>query len=72
MDQDQEFKKSPPYFKGIAVLIALGILTGIEYYFGTQDSPSVILLSVLALIKAAIIVNYYMNISRLWSTEDHH
>ncbi|MCI0713293.1 MAG: cytochrome C oxidase subunit IV family protein [Chloroflexi bacterium] len=69
---DQEFKKSPPYFKGFAVLVILGILTGIEYYFGTKESPSVIFLAVLALIKAAFIVNYYMNISRLWSTEDHH
>lgn len=69
---DQEFRKSPPYFKGIMVLIVLGILTGVEYYFGTQDSPSVILLSVIALIKAAFIVYFYMNISRLWSTEDHH
>ena len=69
---DQEFKKSPPYFTGFAVLIVLGILTGIEYYFGTKESPIVVVLAMLALIKAAIIVNYYMNISRLWSTEDHH
>ena len=69
----EEFKKSPPYFNGVIVLIVLGILTAIEYFIGVGDSPSVAVLSVLALIKAAVIVNYYMHVSRMWSSEeDHH
>lgn len=69
---DENFKKSPPYFLGLAVLIVLGILTAIEYWVGTHDSPSLAVLVVVALIKAALIVNYYMHISHLWRSEDHH
>lgn len=60
-------KKAPPYFIGVAVLIALAVLTGIEYVLGTADNPSTALLVVIALIKAALIVNFYMHISKLWS-----
>jgi hypothetical protein len=61
--------KRIPYFKGFAVLVILGILTAIEYAIGTSDSPSVAVLAVIALLKTALIVNYYMHGGRLWDTE---
>lgn len=68
--------KSTEYFQGIAVLVGLAILTGIEYVVGTTDdlplfSSSIIPLTLLALIKAGIIVNYYMHISHMWNPEEH-
>lgn len=65
----EEQPKRIPYFKGFAVLIVLGILTAIEYWLAVGDSPSTAALVVVALIKAAVIVNYYMHAGRLWDTE---
>lgn len=66
MDENKE-KKAPPYFIGFAVLIVLAVLTGIEYVLGTADDPITAILVVIALLKAAIIVNFYMHISKLWN-----
>jgi cytochrome c oxidase subunit 4 len=65
-------RKAPPYFIGFLVLVILGVLTAVEYYIGTHDSPSVALLAVIALVKAALIVNNYMHVSRLWNVEEEH
>ena len=69
MSETPDKPKRIPYFRGVAVLIVLGILTAIEYAVGVSESPSVALLAVLALIKAAVIVNYYMHAGKLWDTE---
>lgn len=68
--------KNAEYFQGIAVLVLLAILTGVEYVVGTADdlplfSSSIIPLTLLALIKAGVIVNYYMHISHMWNPEEH-
>jgi hypothetical protein len=68
---ENQHKKSPPYFGGVLVLIVLAIFTGGEYILSTSaDNPPLAPLAVIALVKAAIIVNYYMHISRMWSTEE--
>lgn len=67
-----EDKKRIPYFNGIAVLVVLGILTAVEYIIGTSDSPSVAVLAVLAIVKAAVIINWYMHLGRVWDTEGDH
>lgn len=69
---DHKEKKAPPYFIGFAVLVVLAVLTGIEYILGTQDDPMVALLVVIALVKAALIVNFYMHISKLWNPGEEH
>ena len=65
-------KKAPPYFIGFAVLVILAVLTGVEYFLGTRDNPIEALLVVIALVKAALIVNFYMHISKLWSPGEEH
>jgi hypothetical protein len=66
-----------PYMKSFLVLVALGVLTGLEYAIGTADasdipvfSNNLIPLAVMAVIKAGIIINYYMHISRIWGDEE--
>ncbi len=64
-----------PYMKSFLVLVVLGVLTGLEYIIGVADdlpvfSNNTIPLAAVAVVKAGIIINYYMHISRIWSDEE--
>ncbi|NDJ85220.1 MAG: cytochrome C oxidase subunit IV family protein [Chloroflexi bacterium] len=64
-----------PYVRSFMVLVVLGVLTALEYVVGRADelpvfSSNLAPLAVLAVLKAGVIINYYMHISRLWSTEE--
>lgn len=72
-------EKQSPYERGIIVFFALAVFTFIEYVIGTTEgkilvfSSNLVPLGVIALLKAGLIVNYFMHISRLWSSgEDLH
>jgi caa(3)-type oxidase subunit IV len=73
MSQQTKFPKpkSNYYTQGIIVFVALLVLTVIEYYVGIWW-PSTVLLFLLALAKGALVVNYFMHITKLWSTEEDH
>lgn len=66
-----------PYMKSFLVLVALGVLTGLEYVIGTADNQKILVfsshlipLAAIAVVKAGIIINYYMHISRIWGDEE--
>jgi hypothetical protein len=63
-------RRSVAYRQGFLVLIALAVLTAVEYTVGVTWS-SVALLLVMGLIKAALIVQYFMHVHRVWSEEEH-
>lgn len=64
-------KKRAAYRLGIYVFVALAILTAAEFFISTSlDGPTVPLLLV-ALVKAGLIVNYFMHVYRLWREEEH-
>jgi hypothetical protein len=67
----REEKKSAAYELGGTVLLGLVVLTGVEYAFGVRGL-SVVALSIVALIKAGLILNYFMHVSRLWAEEEEH
>lgn len=52
------------------VAVGLALFTGIEFFVGIAESPSTVLLFLLALVKAWMVVYFYMHISRLWSSEE--
>lgn len=63
------------YATSLTVAFALAALTVIEYFIGTADSflffsSTAVPLIVIALVKAALIVNFYMHITRIWTTEE--
>jgi heme/copper-type cytochrome/quinol oxidase subunit 4 len=60
-------KKLSEKNRGVVVFIALAILTAIEYVLAITGMP-VIILVVLALLKAALVLNYFMHIGRLFSS----
>ncbi len=59
------------YRKGFNTFIALAVLTAIEYFVGIY-LPSAVLLILLAVAKAALVMNVFMGITKLWREGDHH
>ena len=66
---DEELKAAA-YRRGVYVFVALFVLTIIEYFVGVYLN-SAVLLFILALLKAAAIVQYFMHVYRLWREEAH-
>lgn len=67
----EESKKTDKLRLGIYVFIGLAVLTAIEYFLGTIEAAS-ILLWVIALLKGALVVIYFMHIGRLFKSEGEH
>ncbi len=63
-------RKAAAYRLGLITLLILAVLTAVEYFVSVYTG-SLILLMIIALIKAAIIVNNFMHITRLWREESH-
>ena len=63
-------RKAAAYRLGLITLIILAVMTVAEYFVSIYTG-SLILLMIMAVIKAAIIVNNFMHITRLWREESH-
>lgn len=63
-------KRAAAYRLGIITLLILAVLTVIEYVIAIS-LESIVLLFILALVKAAVIVQNFMHITRLWREESH-
>ena len=64
-------KKKADFRQGIYVFLALAVLTGIELVVAIYlDNPAVPLI-IISLVKAGIIVQYFMHIYKLWREESH-
>lgn len=64
-------KKKSAYLLGLYILIALAVFTAIEYYVSFLATTAIVALFIMALIKAWLILKYYMHVSTLWSEEGH-
>ena len=65
-----ETKKKEAYRLIFTIFLVLAVLTGVEYAV-SQTLNSMILLFLIALVKAGLIVNYFMHVYRLWREESH-
>ena len=63
-------RKRAAYRTGVIVFLALVVLTAIEFYLATVPGMLVGLF-LIALIKAALIIRYFMHVNRLWTEEGH-
>ncbi len=63
--------KSKAFRRGTWTFLALMVLTLIEFAVAVAFNASVIMLFLIALVKAALIVWVFMHISRLWREESH-
>lgn len=68
----QDAKKRRLQRAGLVVLILLMVLEGLDYIVAVVTGGAVTTLFVLALINAALIIQYYMHIGELFSEEEHH
>lgn len=64
-----EDKKTAALRIGTYVFIGLAVLTIVEYF--ASDLGSAVLLLIIALLKAAAIVYFFMHVTRLWREESH-
>lgn len=62
--------KAVAYRRGIYVFLVLAVLTIIEFAVAVSFN-STVLLFIIALLKAAAIVQYFMHVYRLWREESH-
>ena len=62
--------KSTAYRRGVNVFVVLAVLTAVEYAVALS-LHSTVLLFIIALLKAAAIVQYFMHVYRLWREESH-
>ncbi len=65
-------KKKSIYGQGVKVFIGLMLLTIVEYYIAQLPGGAITLLFIVALIKAGMIIHYFMHVSSLWSEEGEH
>lgn len=56
---------------GLYVFLALLVLTVAESVIGSLETPITVLLIIIALVKAALIVYFFMHVYRLWREESH-
>lgn len=61
---DTNESKGQEFNQGVVVLGVLAVLTALEFFIA-QSTDSTISLSAIALIKAAVIVQYYMHVGRV-------
>ncbi|MCB8936232.1 MAG: hypothetical protein H6663_12260 [Candidatus Promineofilum sp.] len=68
-------RKSAAYRLGLITLAMLAVLTIIEFFVAVYVQSvyvqSLVLLFIIAVVKAAIIVQNFMHIARLWREESH-
>ena len=61
------------YRRGNMAAIALAVITIVEFILAaTFEIDSAVVMFLLAIMKAYIIMNIFMGITRLWNEEDHH
>jgi heme/copper-type cytochrome/quinol oxidase subunit 4 len=63
--------KNKAFRRGWIVFIILLLLTAVEFVVGVFLGASIALLFVISLLKAALIVYYFMHVFRLWREESH-
>lgn len=63
-------RKSAAYRLGLITLVILAVLTIVEFFVALYVG-SLVLLFIIAVVKAAIIVQNFMHIARLWRQESH-
>ena len=60
-----EQSKSSANRTGVVVLVVLAVLTAAEFIVGTVTNGSLVPVAIIALIKAALIIQYFMHGSRV-------
>jgi caa(3)-type oxidase subunit IV len=68
MENKNASDKAQELRRGVMVLIALAILSAVEYIIGTHSAP-VIFMWMIALTKAGLVVWFFMHVKRAFEEE---
>jgi hypothetical protein len=60
------------YRDGAVVLFGLAVLTAAEFWVASALAGSAAFLFVIALVKAGVIIQYYMHLNHVWGGEETH
>lgn len=63
--------KAGIYRTGYIVAIILAVVTAVEYYIAIYFNSFAVMM-LLGLVKAYLVVNYFMHIKTLWTEEESH
>ena len=63
-------KKAAAYRLGLITLVILAVLTIVEFIIAVYMG-ALVLLFIIALLKAAVIIQNFMHLARLWQEESH-
>lgn len=66
-----EERKKAEYRRNAVVFVVLLVLTILEIVIAINLARPAVPLILIALIKAGLIVNYFMHVYRLWRPEEH-
>lgn len=69
MENKQMESKKAELNRGVIVLLALAVFTGLEYLLGTLQFPA-IFLWLIALVKAGTVMWFFMHIKRVFSANE--
>lgn len=64
-------EKSKELRRGVLVFVCLALLTALEYWIAVMGIPA-IFLWVIAILKAALVLVYFMHVGRLFTAEGEH
>lgn len=64
-----EGNKGGAYRTGWWVFLALAAVTGFEFWLSSATQGTLIYLSITSLVKASLIVYYFMHVAQLWQGE---
>jgi cytochrome c oxidase subunit 4 len=71
MEEKKSGSKQQELVQGIGVFAVLAVLTVIEYFLGVGAAPSGLLWAI-ALMKAGLVLWYFMHVKRAFSDEGGH
>jgi cytochrome c oxidase subunit IV len=72
MDEKVVAARRAAYRRGVYVLVALAVLTVVEFTIAVILGGSPVLLFVVILAKAGLILQYFMHLDRVWGAEEAH
>jgi hypothetical protein len=71
MDNNNSESKRQELNRGVYVFLVLAILTIIEYFLGISGTPA-FFMWIIALVKAGLVVWFFMHVKRVFSDEGSH
>lgn len=70
MNDTQNKHKSAELRRGVMTFLALAVLTAIEYVLGTLENTTVLLV-LIALVKAVLVLWFFMHLPRVFTEGGH-